>query len=143
MLSDVHFSSVEMSNISPKLTTRGFYIEYRTSVMYARADPEEAIPYFTSLEDWEPVKSTKLDTAARLCKYFLQRDGLPVPTFADGRVYYPPLPPIDEETVTNEGKIVVYTEFPSMIGLFINVSANFVMQAFIYIWSLDLSTLRN
>ena len=111
--------------------------------MFARENPEETIPHFASLEEWEPVKSTKLDTAARLCQYFLQRDGLPVPTFADGRVYYPPLPPADEESVTNEGKIVVFTEFPSMIDLFINVSANFVIQASVYLLSLDLSTLRN
>ena len=126
MLSDVHFSSVEMSNISPKLTTRGFYIEYRTSVMYARADPEEAIPYFTSLEDWEPVKSTKLDTAARLCQYFLQRDGVPMPTFANGQVHFPSLPLCDEET--HECKIVVFTEFPSMISLFINVCMFFLSE---------------
>lgn len=117
-----------MSNMSSnsKLTTRGFYIEYRTSVMFAREDPEDAIPHFHSLEEWEPVKSTKLDTAARLCQYFLQRDGLLVPTFTDGRVHFPPLPPINEETATNDGKIVVFTEFPSMISLFINVSLCFL-----------------
>ena len=111
--------------------------------MFARENAEETIPHFTSLEEWEPVKSTKLDTAARLCQYFLQRDGLPVPTFANGQVIYPPLPPVDEEIVTNEGKIVVFTEFPSMIGLFVNVSANFVTLAFIYVLSLDFSTLWN
>lgn len=93
--------------------------------MFARENPEEAIPYFGSLEEWELVKSTKLDTAARLCQYFLQRDGLGIPTFGDGRVYFPPLPFVDEETVTKEDKIVVFTEFPSMIGLFINVSSHF------------------
>ena len=90
--------------------------------MFARENPEETIPHFASLEEWEPVKSTKLDTAARLCQYFLQRDGLPIPSFADGRVYFPPLPPINEGNATQDGKIVVFTEFPSMIGLFINVS---------------------
>ena len=90
--------------------------------MFARDDLEQAIPFFNSLEEWEPVKSTKLDTAARLCRYFLQRDGLPIPTFADGQVHFPPLTPIDDQTATNDGKIVVFTEFPSMIGLFINVS---------------------
>ncbi|KJA20680.1 hypothetical protein HYPSUDRAFT_203649 [Hypholoma sublateritium FD-334 SS-4] len=113
--------NVEMGNMSSKLTTRGFYIEYRTSVMFAREDPEEAIPYFDSLEEWEPVKSTKLDTAARLCQYFLQRDGLAVPTFGDGRVDFPALPSVDEEAATNDDKVVVFTEFPSMIGLFINI----------------------
>ncbi|KJA15384.1 hypothetical protein HYPSUDRAFT_207935 [Hypholoma sublateritium FD-334 SS-4] len=113
--------NVEMGNMSSKLTTRGFYIEYRTSVMFAREDPEDAIPYFDSLEEWEPVKSTKLDTAARLCQYFLQRDGLAIPTFGDGRVHFPPLPSANEEAVTHDDKIVVFTEFPSMIGLFINI----------------------
>lgn len=143
MSPDLSDSSVEMSNMSSKLMTRGFYIEYRTSVMFARENPEDAIPHFKSLEQWEPVKSTKLDTAARLCQYFLQRDGLPMPTFTAGQVQFPPLPLVDEENAMNDGKIVVFTEFPSMISLFINVSLFFFGRTFIHMLSLDLSTLRN
>lgn len=106
--------------------------------MFAREDPEEAIPHFNSLEEWEPVKSTKLDTAARLCQYFLQRDGLPIPAFADGRVQFPPLPLVNAGTATNDGKIVVFTEFPSMISLFTNVRLCFFIRIFTDILYLDL-----
>ena len=101
--------------------------------MFARENPEDTIPYFNSLEEWEPVKSTKLDTAARLCQYFLQRDGLYIPTFADGRVHFPPVSPVDEVNATKDLKIVVFTEFPSMIGLFINVSLYYVVRAFVHV----------
>ena len=127
-----------MSNMSPKLATRGFYIEYRTSVMFARENPEDTIPYFNSLEEWEPVKSTKLDTAARLCQYFLQQDGLPIPTFADGGVHFPSVSLVDEVKATKDLKIVVFTEFSSMIGLFINVSLHCAFRASVHGLLVDL-----
>ena len=137
---DAAIFSVEMGNVSSKLSTRGFYIEYRTSVMFAREDPEEAIPHFSSLAEWELVKSTKLDTAARLCQYFLQRDGVPMPTFANGQVHFPSLPLCDEET--HECKIVVFTEFPSMIDLFTNVRLFPFIRTFAYTLHIDIQTIR-
>ncbi|KAF9470036.1 hypothetical protein BDN70DRAFT_902436, partial [Pholiota conissans] len=88
--------SVGTANMSMKLFTRGFYIEYRLSVIYARTNPNEPLPYFSSLQDWEKVKSTKLDTAARLCRYLLIRDDLPLPTFSDGTANFPEIPPLRE-----------------------------------------------
>lgn len=106
-----------------KLFTRGFYMEYRTSVVYARENPQDEIPVFKSLDEWERLKSTKLDTAARLCRYLLTRDDLPTPKFKDGTVAFPEIPPVREgETISQNCKIVVFSEFPSMISLFKNVS---------------------
>ncbi|KAF8951749.1 P-loop containing nucleoside triphosphate hydrolase protein, partial [Flammula alnicola] len=114
--------SVGTANTTLKLFTRGFYMEYRISVIYAREHPDDDIPVFKSLDQWELVKSTKLDTAARLCSYFLKRDNLALPTFADGTVHYPPIPQLLEgETVTQDCKIVVFTEFPSMSSLLLNI----------------------
>ena len=110
-----------------KLTTRGFYIEYRLSVIFAREHPNARIPHFKTLAQWEKMKSTKLDTAARLCQYFLQRDNLPLPEFTDGDVRLPPLPvPLESETATQNTKIVVFSEFPSMCSVLQNVGRVFV-----------------
>ncbi|KAF9470773.1 hypothetical protein BDN70DRAFT_939435 [Pholiota conissans] len=110
------------ANLSHKLSTRGFYIEYRLSLIFARSDAEAPLPKFHNLEEWEQMKSTKLDTAARLCQYFLTRDDLPLPTFSDGTVDFPPIPSVRRgEKISKDCKIVVFTEFPSMISLFINV----------------------
>lgn len=109
--------------MSSKLFTKGFYMEYRTSVVYARDHHDDELPVFKSLEEWYKVKSTKVDTAARLSRYLLTRDDLPIPTFENGTVSFPNIPPVRKgETVTQDTKIVVFSEFPSMVSLFQNVS---------------------
>lgn len=95
--------------------------------MFAREDAEDDIPHFNSLEEWEAVKSTKLDTAAQLCQYLLQQDDLPNPTFSNGRVHFPPVSLLNEDAAKHDLKIVVFTEFPSMISLFQNVSSHIVI----------------
>ena len=115
--------SVGTANLSNKIITRGFYIEYRLSLVFARSDPTEALPHITSLKQWAKIKSTKLDMAARLCHYFLVRDDLPLPTFADGDIIFPDIPPAPTAKATSaDCKIVVFTEFPSMLTLFTEVS---------------------
>ncbi|KAF8153559.1 hypothetical protein BJ912DRAFT_868663 [Pholiota molesta] len=99
--------TVGTANMATKLFTKGFYMEYRTSVVYARERPNADLPVFKSLDEWLKVKSTKVDTAARLCNYLLTRDGLPPPTFKDGTVEFPAIPPLRKgETATQECKIV-------------------------------------
>ena len=66
------------------------------------------------------MKSTKLDTAARLCQYFLSQDDLPIPTFEGGSLKLPPIPPPNGTKAT--AKMVLFSEFPSMISLIENVS---------------------
>lgn len=115
--------------MSMKLFTRGFYIEYRTSVIYARERPKDEIPVFKTLDEWNKLKSTKLDMAARLCQYLLVRDNLPPPTFADGTVVTLTIPPLRKgEAVSQKCKIVVFSEFPSMLSLLINVSFNHYLR---------------
>lgn len=98
-------------------------MEYRTSVIYARARPNDPLPVFESLDEWLKVKSTKVDTAARLCSYLLRRDDLPVPTFEDGIISFPNIPLVQKgKTVTQDTKIVIFAEFSSMVSLIQNVS---------------------
>lgn len=109
--------------MASKLFTRGFYMEYRTSVVYARENPDDELPVFKSLDEWLQVKSTKVDTAARLCRYLLTRDDLPPPEFKDGTIHIPKIPAVRaNQPVTQDCKIVVFAEFPSMVSLFQNVS---------------------
>jgi SNF2 family DNA or RNA helicase len=115
--------------LTNKIITRGFYIEYRLSLIFARSDSKAPLPRITSLEQWAEIKSTKLDMAARLCQYFLTRDDLPLPTFANGSIDFPAIPPAKNGfKTTKDSKIVVFTEFPSMLSLFIDVSAILVCQ---------------
>ncbi|KAF9470636.1 hypothetical protein BDN70DRAFT_901952, partial [Pholiota conissans] len=114
--------SVGTANLAMKLITRGFYIEYRLSVIFAREHPDEPLPVFKSLDEWAKMKSTKLDTAARLCQYFLTRDDLPLPQFKDGTVQFPKIHRLREgEATSQDTKIVVFSEFPSMLSVLLNV----------------------
>ena len=106
-----------------KVVTRGFYYEYRLNVNYARSDSNEGIPVFETLDEWKALKSTKIDTAAQLCQYFLLGDDLPLPIFCKGYVEFPAIEPVKPGvTRKRETKIVVFMEFPSMLPLFSNVS---------------------
>lgn len=107
-----------------KVVTRAFYYEYRLTVNYARSNPNDDIPVFKTLGEWEALKSTKLDTAAQLCRYFLVGDDLPFPTFSEGSVTFPAIPPVNQgDTRKQETKVVIFMEFPSMLPLFVNVSS--------------------
>lgn len=109
--------------MSNKIITRGFYIEYRLSLVFATSNPKAPLPKITSLEQWAKIKSTKLDMAARLAQYFLSRDDLPLPTFANGGITFPAIPPVKKgEKISKDCKIVVFSEFPSMLPVLIQVS---------------------
>ena len=112
-----------------KLTTRGFYIEHRLSVLFAREHPNARIPHFKTLEGRAKMKSTILDTAAQLCQYLLQRDNLPLPAFTGGGVRFPSLPQLLEgEVATQHTKIVIFSEFPSMCSVLQNVSCKVIVS---------------
>lgn len=101
-----------------------FYLEYRTAVGYAKKDPSSNNPIFKSLEEWEPVKSTKMDVCARICRHYLQQDDVPDVEFQDGQVIFPTLaqkPGEPGETASRTRKILIYAEFPSMTGILQNV----------------------
>jgi hypothetical protein len=92
------------------------------SVGFARLRLDEKIPVFNSLEEWEPVKSTKMDICAKMCSHLLSSDDAPDMDFCNGTVTFPPLPtPNTGERVTQETKILIYQEFPSLGPLLRNV----------------------
>lgn len=105
------------------IVSRSFYIEHRMCVGFARLNLEDPIPTFESLEQWEQQKSTKLDTCARMCRHLLARDDAPEMLFENGTVVFPPIPtPSPGEKVSQEDKILIYQEFPSLGPLLRNVS---------------------
>jgi TATA-binding protein-associated factor len=105
------------------IVSRSFYIEHRMCVGFARLDLAEPIPVFGSLEEWEPKKSTKLDTCALMCRHLLARDDAPEMIFESGTVVFPPIPTSTlGETIAQNNKILIYQEFPSLGPLLRNVS---------------------
>lgn len=106
------------------IVSRSFYIEHRMCVGFARLDLEETIPTFESLEQWEEQKSTKLDTCARICRHLLASDNAPDILIENGNAIFPPIPPPTAgEQVSQQDKILIYQEFPSLGPLLRNVSS--------------------
>ena len=92
-------------------------------VGFARYNLEDPIPVFKALDDWEKQKSTKIDTCARMCRHLLARDDCPEMLFENGAVTFPPIPaPNPGEQVSQDVKILIYQEFPSLGPLLRNVS---------------------
>jgi hypothetical protein len=101
------------------------------SVGYARDHQENSpknkaaqspLPIFKTLEEWEPVKSTKMDTCARICRYMLIRDNLAPVIFREGQAIFPKIPPAQPGRVKTETKILIYQEFTSLKPLLVNVT---------------------
>jgi hypothetical protein len=100
-------------------------------VCYAKQDPSEPNPVFKTMEEWQAAKSTKMDVCAQLCQYYLSRDDAPDVEFENGKPVFPILPSLAEGIVpTRTTKILIYSEFPSMTGLLINVRPIFVQLLF-------------
>ncbi|KAF8869930.1 SNF2 family N-terminal domain-containing protein [Infundibulicybe gibba] len=95
-------ATITSANESGKFRTSKFYLEYRSAVSFAKKDPTSLTPTFNSLDEWEPVKSTKMDACARICHHYLS------PGHAQG------------PSTTNR-KILIYSEFPSMTKLLRNI----------------------
>lgn len=124
--------SVSAANSSSKFTTRSFYIEYRMAVGYATDESNATdeskprIPVFTTLEQWEPVKSTKMDACAKICQYMLTRDNIPEPIFKDGQVIFPSITQPLQTGEKKETKILIYQEFTSLRPLLRNVNLSYL-----------------
>ncbi|KIJ48121.1 hypothetical protein M422DRAFT_248305 [Sphaerobolus stellatus SS14] len=84
--------SVSAGNLGAGHLCKEFYLDHRLSVGYAMDRIEDELPTFNTLEEWEAKKSTKFDICARLCKYILSHDGVPLPHFVDGQVEFPLIP---------------------------------------------------
>jgi len=94
------------------------------AVIFARRmtdDIMEDIPVFSTIAQWNLVKSTKIDTCARICEHFLTRDDALEPVFDEGQVMFPPMP--DAAAINRTRKLLIYQEFPSLGPLLRNVSS--------------------
>lgn len=89
-------------------------------VILAREDPSQPIPVFKSLEEWTPVRSTKIHNLVGITKHFLMRDDMPCVDFVDGEVVYPPAPTTPD--FTRDVKVLVYQDFTCFTPLVKNVS---------------------
>jgi len=106
----------------PDTTRKKFYHEYRKAVSYAQDNPDDPLPVFTSLSEWEPVKSTKMDVCVRICKHYLSCDDILNVEFVDGSPVFPELPPTEApKPFTANRKILIYSESPNVTTLLQNV----------------------
>lgn len=102
-----------------------FYIEYKMGFSFAKDNTDEEIPNFSSLEQWYPLKSTKIDTCCQVVRYLLLRDDAGPVQFDDGYPVFPPLPELPQGvTGTKNRRILIYQAFPSMGKLLRSVRIN-------------------
>ncbi|KAF7771865.1 hypothetical protein Agabi119p4_6176 [Agaricus bisporus var. burnettii] len=106
---------------SKRIQTKKFYLEYRLAVGYAKEDISGLNPEFKTLEDWEPLKSTKMDVCARICAHYLKHDHMDDVHFENGKPVFPVFPEIPGERLPKRRRIIIYSEFPSMAPLLQNV----------------------
>ena len=94
------------------------------------------MPSFKTLQEWEPLKSTKMDTCARVVAHYLTDDNVQDVTFADGRPVFPELVKTRKDQIRQTRRIIIYAEFSSMAPLFQNVSTLRLCQFFTtdHIW---------
>ncbi|RDB19056.1 Transcription regulatory protein SNF2 [Hypsizygus marmoreus] len=114
-------AAVESSSSSTRIQTKKFYLEYRTAVGYAKENPADLWPSFKTLEEWEPVKSTKMDVCAQICSHYLTHDDVEDVAFVEGKPVFPEIVAIPGKEVLKTRRIIIYSEFSSMAPLLQNV----------------------
>lgn len=113
---------VSASNDVLTVMSRSFYIEHRMAIGFARLDLSKAPPKFNSLEEWERVKSTKMDTCARMVQHILSRDDAPDPIIKDGYICFPNLPPLPVGQLPSFlRKLLIYLDYVTLGPLLKNV----------------------
>ncbi|KIK51761.1 hypothetical protein GYMLUDRAFT_251819 [Collybiopsis luxurians FD-317 M1] len=111
-------ANVMSGNDTGKFLTRKFYMEYRLSVAYAKSDSNGPDPVFETMDEWKPIKSTKMDTCAQICAYYLYHDDVPDVEFANGKPVFGRVDRFSADRGhTRKRKILIYSEFPSMTSL--------------------------
>jgi TATA-binding protein-associated factor len=78
-------------------------------------------PSFKTLEEWVPVKSTKMDVCAKLCVHYLTHDKVDDVSFADGQPVMPDIIVTPEQPLQKTRRIIIFQEFSSMAQLLQNV----------------------
>uniref|UniRef100_A0A0W0GC69 Uncharacterized protein n=1 Tax=Moniliophthora roreri TaxID=221103 RepID=A0A0W0GC69_MONRR len=115
---------VNAANESGKFVTRNFYLNFRMGVVFAKENPDDPNPKFQTLEEWYKVKSTKMDTTARVCQHYLTRDDMPDVEFVDGEAVFPSAPLTElEDVISQSRRILIYSEFSGMHSVLKNVRA--------------------
>ncbi|KAJ4463203.1 P-loop containing nucleoside triphosphate hydrolase protein [Lentinula lateritia] len=112
-------ANASTGNEAGKFTTRKFYMEYRLTLCFPKTDPGSPNPDIKSKDEWNRIKSTKMDVCAQICHYYLLRDDVPDVEFLDGKPVFPKLKPLKGSSKTR--KILIYSEFPSMTSLLVKV----------------------
>ncbi|KAL0057974.1 hypothetical protein AAF712_015368 [Marasmius tenuissimus] len=114
-------ANANAANESGIVATR-FYLDYRLTSCYAKADPDGPNPKFNSLDEWEPVKSTKMDVAARVAAHYLSHDEIDDVSCERGEAIYPAMPfvPASESPPRNR-KVLISVAFPSLMPIFLDV----------------------
>jgi len=110
---------VSTANGAGRLMTKKFYLEYRMATGYAKDNQDEPIPKFTSMQEWELKKSTKMDVCGQICQHLLSRDDAPEVEFKDGAPVFPQAP--EAENVTRTNRLLIYQQFPSLCPLLVQV----------------------
>lgn len=91
-------------------------------VTFCQEDPDAPIPQFNTLDEWNDMKSTKIDLAAKIVGHLLSRDDAPEVQFVDGEAIFPQMPPTDPTNPpTRERKVAIYQEFSSYRPIMQNV----------------------
>ncbi|KAG6876903.1 hypothetical protein C0993_012196 [Termitomyces sp. T159_Od127] len=103
-----------------EIKTKNFYNDYRVTIVWAKENPGDPYPTFKSLAEWQAVKTTKLDVAARICNHYTSRDDVPHVSFHDGHPVFPP-PSVGNQSFTRTRRILMFAYFSSMVSLFQNV----------------------
>ncbi|KAG5719786.1 DNA repair protein rhp26 [Termitomyces sp. T112] len=103
-----------------EIKTTNFYNDYRVTIVWAKENPGDPYPTFKTLQDWQAVRTTKLDVAARICAHYTSRDDVHHVSFSDGLPVFPPPPPITAG-ITKTRRILMFAYFSSMVPLFQNV----------------------
>lgn len=94
--------------------TKKFYLEYQMATGYAKDDPDEEILNFTTLQEWQSKKSTKMDVCARICQHLLSGDGAPNVEFKGG---IPMFPLVKQVSGDLTDQILIYQEFLCLCDL--------------------------
>ncbi|KAJ3803777.1 P-loop containing nucleoside triphosphate hydrolase protein [Lentinula aff. lateritia] len=93
-------------------------MEYCLTLCFPKPNPASPNPDFKSKDQWNRIKSTKMDVCAQICQHYLLRDDVPDVEFINGKPVFPKLKP---SKGMKTRKILIYSEFPSMTSLLVKV----------------------
>ncbi|KAG6839498.1 hypothetical protein C0991_002138, partial [Blastosporella zonata] len=108
--------------VSPsEIKTTNFYNDYRVSIVWEKENPGDPYPTFKDLAEWQPVKTTKLDVAARVCQHYVSRDDVEDVQFVDGLPVFPVRSAVPGETISCSRRIIMFAHFSSMAAFIKNI----------------------